>query len=133
MMFKLLQYLGLRDYSFAYARRLCLQNSDKVMKTPDQQFRWPSAAVLTRLRSRWRCRLAGFNLASKSVKSHTHPMATTNKTPSRPRRSAPAEPAVVYRGIKIAPMSGKRSSLARDIRDGLRAMYEKARAEPYRE
>jgi hypothetical protein len=72
-------------------------------------------------------------LALKSIKSHIHPMAATNKKALSQRRSAPAERAVVYRGIKIAPMSGKRSPLARDIRDGLRAMYEKARAESHRE
>ena len=46
-------------------------------------------------------------------------MATTAKKTVRARRSAPAEQPVLYRGIKIAPMTGTRSPLAKAIRDAL--------------
>ena len=46
------------------------------------------------------------------------------------RRSAPAERVVVYRGIKIAPMIGKRSKIAEAIRDGLKTNSEKLRGDP---
>jgi hypothetical protein len=39
-------------------------------------------------------------------------------------RSATAEQAVIYRGIKIAQMSGKRSATAKAIRDALRTKSE---------
>jgi hypothetical protein len=47
-------------------------------------------------------------------------MTTTAKKRVRSRRSAPTERTVVYRGIKIAPMSGRRSALAQAIREALR-------------
>ncbi|UAL09961.1 hypothetical protein [Caulobacter segnis] len=47
-----------------------------------------------------------------------------------PRRSAPTERVVVYRGIKIAPMIGKRSKIAEAIRDGLKINSEKLRGDP---
>jgi len=59
-------------------------------------------------------------------------MTATAKKSVRLRRSS-GERTVVYRGIKIKPMSGKRSPLAQAIRDGLRAKYEKLRAEPDQE
>lgn len=40
------------------------------------------------------------------------------------------ERTVIYRGIKIAPMSGKRSATATAIRDALRVKSERARGEP---
>ena len=54
-------------------------------------------------------------------------MATKAKKAMHPRRSAPTEPTVVYRGIKIAPMSGKRSDTAKALRDSLREKAEQAR------
>ncbi len=47
-------------------------------------------------------------------------MTTTAKKKVPSRRSAPAEQPVLYRGIKIVPMTGTRSPLAKAIRDGLR-------------
>jgi len=47
-------------------------------------------------------------------------MATIAKKKARTRRTASADRTVVYRGIKIEPMTGRRSPLARAIRDGLR-------------
>jgi hypothetical protein len=44
--------------------------------------------------------------------------------------SAKADSPVVYRGIKIAPMTGKRSAVAKAIRDALRARSEEPRAQP---
>jgi hypothetical protein len=54
-------------------------------------------------------------------------MATSAKKTSRARSSAKTEPTVIYRGIKIAPISGKRSPTAEAIRDALRAKYEHSR------
>ena len=42
------------------------------------------------------------------------------------------ERTVVYRGIKIPPMSGRRSATARAIRDALRTKSEHLRGEPAR-
>jgi hypothetical protein len=47
-------------------------------------------------------------------------MATQTSSSTRDRASAPSEPAVVYRGIKIDPISGKRSAVARALRDALK-------------
>jgi hypothetical protein len=57
-------------------------------------------------------------------------MATRAKKNGRSPRSAAAERPVVYRGIKIAPMSGKCSPTAKAIRDALRARSEQTRGEP---
>jgi hypothetical protein len=57
-------------------------------------------------------------------------MATPVKKMDSPRRSAPTERVVVYRGIKIAPMIGKRSKIAEAIRDGLKINSEKLRGDP---
>ena len=57
-------------------------------------------------------------------------MATSAKKMASTRRSAPPERPVVYRGIKIAPMIGKRSKIAEAIRDGLRTNSEKLRGDP---
>ncbi|OYY72019.1 hypothetical protein [Sphingomonas sp. 28-63-12] len=57
-------------------------------------------------------------------------MATTAKKKTRARRSAPAEKAFVYRGIKIPPATGRRSPLAQAILDDLRKMYEQPHGEP---
>lgn len=58
-------------------------------------------------------------------------MATTMNKKTRTRRPASAERTVIYRGIKIAPMTGRRSPLAQAIRDGLRTRKaEQPRGEP---
>jgi hypothetical protein len=57
-------------------------------------------------------------------------MASEAKKALRPRRSRSADRTVVYRGIKIAPMAGKRSAVAEAIRDALRMRSEESRAEP---
>jgi hypothetical protein len=57
-------------------------------------------------------------------------MATRAKKTGRSPRSATAERTVIYRGIKIAPMSGKRSATAKAIRDALRTKSEQTRGEP---
>jgi hypothetical protein len=49
-------------------------------------------------------------------------MTNTAKKKVQSRRSASVEQPVLYRGIKIAPMPGTRSPLAKAIRDGLRTM-----------
>jgi len=53
----------------------------------------------------------------------TKPTAT--KRTSRTRASPKTESVVVYRGIKIPPISGKRSPIAEALRDALRARSEK--------
>jgi hypothetical protein len=58
-------------------------------------------------------------------------MATVAKKRARVRRSAAsAERTVVYRGIKIAPIAGTRSPIAKAIREGLRTQSERAIGEP---
>jgi hypothetical protein len=58
-------------------------------------------------------------------------MTTMAKKASIARRSAPAvERPVVYHGIKIAPIAGKRSPIAQAIRDALRTKSESAHGEP---
>jgi hypothetical protein len=47
-------------------------------------------------------------------------MVTRAKKTGHAIRSATAERTVIYRGIKIAPMSGKRFATANAIRDALR-------------
>jgi len=54
-------------------------------------------------------------------------MATKMKKVKGSRRSAAYDRPVIYRGIKIEPIAGKRSSLARAIRDDLWAKAEKSR------
>jgi hypothetical protein len=48
----------------------------------------------------------------------------------RSRRSGIFEREIVYRGIKIAPMTGKRSPVAKALRDALRLKSEQSRGEP---
>jgi hypothetical protein len=59
---------------------------------------------------------------------HILPMSHRSKANERTARPAQPERAVIYRGIKIAPISGRRSALARAIRDSLRDKSEEARA-----
>jgi hypothetical protein len=57
-------------------------------------------------------------------------MTMQAKKVERARGSDNTERTVVYRGIKIAPMSGKRSATAKAIRDALRTKSEQTRGEP---
>jgi hypothetical protein len=59
-------------------------------------------------------------------------MVTAVKRTGRTRSSASSEGTVVYRGIKIAPVSGKRSATAQAIRDALRTKSEQLRGESAR-
>jgi HTH-type transcriptional regulator / antitoxin HigA len=54
---------------------------------------------------------------------------TARKRTPRIRASTKTESVVVYRGIKIPPISGKRSPTAEALRDALRARYGKMRDE----
>jgi hypothetical protein len=58
-------------------------------------------------------------------------MVTAVKKTGRGRASKMGR-TVVYRGIKIVPMSGKRSATAQAIRDGLRTKSEQLRGESAR-
>jgi hypothetical protein len=49
-------------------------------------------------------------------------MANEAKKKANLRRPASAERPVLYRGIKIAPICGARSPLAKAIRDGLQTL-----------
>lgn len=61
---------------------------------------------------------------------HISLMDTSSKKTGIMRRRAAPERTVVYRGIKIAPMSGRRSATAQAIRDALRTKSEQTRGEP---
>lgn len=56
-------------------------------------------------------------------------MATTAKKKTRARRVPPAEKAFVYRGIKIQPVTGRRSPLSKALRDEIRKLAEQTRGE----
>ena len=51
-------------------------------------------------------------------------MADRPKNSTAMRRAARGERDVYYRGIRIAPIGGRRSPLSRMIRDALRARHE---------
>jgi hypothetical protein len=68
-------------------------------------------------------------LAAAAAKLHIVRMTIVAKRTAR-KGSAKAERVVVYRGIKIAPITGKRSAIAKAIRDALRARSEEPRAQP---
>lgn len=68
------------------------------------------------------------SLVSGSANAHIGGMATTAKK-TRTRKSAPAEKAFLYRGIKIPPPIGRRSPLAEAIRDDFRKLAEQSRRE----
>jgi hypothetical protein len=57
-------------------------------------------------------------------------MAQNTKKTESARSSDRFERAVMYRGIKIEPLTGKRSPTAEAIRDALRTESEHARGEP---
>ncbi len=57
-------------------------------------------------------------------------MATVAEKPRRTRQSAHTERTVVYHGIKIEPINGKRSAVARSLRDALKLKSEQSRGKP---
>lgn len=57
-------------------------------------------------------------------------MANTANKPVIQSRSAKAGRTVFYRGVKITPMTGKRSALAEAIREGLRSKTEGRLGDP---
>jgi hypothetical protein len=65
-----------------------------------------------------------------AAEPHILVMTTTEKKAVPARRSAQAERNVIYRGIKIAPMTGKRSAIAQAIREGLQTNSGKSRGDP---
>jgi hypothetical protein len=67
------------------------------------------------------------HLAFVAPWKHIPRMTVTARRTVRSGRSANAERTVIYHGIKIAPISGKRSATAEAIRDALRARSEQAR------
>jgi len=87
-----------------------------------------SEAMAERFTRRYRNRILA--LAADRAESHIQGMVAPAKKKARSGRSKQAERAVIYRGIRIEPAVGKRSPLARAIRDGFREMAEQARDEP---
>ena len=53
-------------------------------------------------------------------------MVIAKKKPTRARRANVGQGPVFYRGVKLVPMTGSRSAIARTIRDGLRKKSEEA-------
>jgi hypothetical protein len=65
-------------------------------------------------------------LVIKHDEAHIQEMSAALKNTKPARNSAATDRTVVYRGIKIAPVAGKRSALAQAIHDGLKAKTERA-------
>jgi len=63
------------------------------------------------------------------MKPHIVGMATETKKKPRSRRSDASKQAVLYRGVKIISKTGKRSPIAKVIRDGLRTKSEQSHGE----
>jgi hypothetical protein len=63
------------------------------------------------------------------VKPHIVGMATATKKKVSSRRSDASKRTVLYRGVKIIPKTGKRSPIAKVIRDGLRTKSEQSHGE----
>jgi hypothetical protein len=59
-------------------------------------------------------------------------MASAVLKSNRNRAAARKVRTVVYHGIKIEPMTGKRSPVAQYLRDALKSKSEKTRGEPAR-
>ena len=59
-------------------------------------------------------------------------MAKVMKKSRRKRSSTMFERTVIYRGIKIPPIAGRRSATAQAIRDAFRTKAEQLRGEPGR-
>ena len=75
------------------------------------------------------CRGQLGRLASICGKPHIVGMATAKKKKAPSRRSGASKRAVLYRGVKIIPKTGKRSPIAKVIRDGLRTKSEQSHGE----
>ncbi len=71
-------------------------------------------------------------LASTREKPHIRSMSTATKKKAGSRRRDAPKGAVVYRGVKIIPKTGKRSPIAKVIRDGLRTKSEQSHGETSR-
>jgi len=71
-------------------------------------------------------------LAVASLKSHISVVAKVTKKSGRKRSSTMFERTVVYRGIKIPPIVGRRSATAQAIRDAFRTKSEQSHGEPAR-
>ena len=56
-------------------------------------------------------------------------MATATKKTAGSRRPDAPKRVVMYRGVKIIPKTGKRSPIAKIIRDGLRTKSERSHGE----
>ena len=56
-------------------------------------------------------------------------MTTQAKKPQRGRTTSRAERTLVYRGIKIAPLAGKRSATAKALREALQTKTEQGLGE----
>jgi hypothetical protein len=69
------------------------------------------------------------NSEHRLSRSQNRTMPTATKKTSRARSSAKSESVVVYRGIKIAQIRGKRSPTAEALREALRTRSEKSRGE----
>ncbi len=69
------------------------------------------------------------SLASTRMKPHIVGMATETKKKPGSRRSDASKQAVLYRGVKIISKTGKRSPIAKVIRDGLRTKSEQSHGE----
>jgi hypothetical protein len=65
-------------------------------------------------------------------RTHVCLMVNFAKKAARPKRSGTTESTVVYRGIKIAPITCRRSDVAKAIRDALRTKSGQLRAKPAR-
>jgi hypothetical protein len=57
-------------------------------------------------------------------------MTTSIKQPVRPRREGARGRTVIYRGIEIPPLAGKRSPLGKVVRNALKQMKQAPNAEP---
>jgi hypothetical protein len=68
-------------------------------------------------------------LASARAKPHIGAMTMATNKKAASRRSDVPKRAVIYRGVKIIPKTGKRSPIAKVIRDGLRTKSEHSRGE----
>jgi len=68
-------------------------------------------------------------LASAFSHSHIDEMSTKPSTARRSRRLSPDERTVIYHGIKIPPMLGKRSPTAEALRAALQELSESTRGD----
>jgi hypothetical protein len=72
------------------------------------------------------------DLVSRDVGAHMLTMTANAKKSGRASSDCAKERPVVYRGIRIDPIPGKRSAVAQTLRDALRTKAEQPRGEPAR-